>query len=145
MLDVSFGLRAGDIGVLIGPSGCGKATLLRAVAGLEPVVAGVIKLAGQVVSSATRNMAPEARQIGMVFQDYALFPHLNVARNVGFGINNLPGTERAERVAEEQTVAILESMKMEIPVEAPAAGCVLVVHVSEGEAVDDGMLLFTLE
>ena len=98
--DVSFGMRAGDIGVLIGPSGCGKTTLLRAVAGLEPVAAGVIKLAGQVVSSATRNVAPEARQIGMVFQDYALFPHLNVGRNVAFGIHHLPKTQRAARVAE---------------------------------------------
>ncbi len=98
--DVSFGLRAGDIGVLIGPSGCGKTTLLRAVAGLEPVTAGEIKLAGNVVSSARLTVAPEARQIGMVFQDYALFPHLNVGRNVAFGIDHLPRTERAERVAE---------------------------------------------
>jgi iron(III) transport system ATP-binding protein len=98
--DVSFGLRAGDIGVLIGPSGCGKTTLLRAVAGLESVTAGVIKLAGQVVSSAQGSLAPEARQIGMVFQDYALFPHLNVGRNVGFGIDQLPRSERASRVAE---------------------------------------------
>jgi iron(III) transport system ATP-binding protein len=98
--DVSFGLHAGDIGVLIGPSGCGKTTLLRAVAGLEPVSAGVIRLSGEVVSSAKLNLAPEARQIGMVFQDYALFPHLNVGRNVGFGINHLPRTERAARVAE---------------------------------------------
>ena len=98
--DVSFGLHAGDIGVLIGPSGCGKTTLLRAVAGLEPVTAGVIKLAGQVVSSAKLNLPPEARQIGMVFQDYALFPHLNVGRNVGFGIDQLPRDERAARVAE---------------------------------------------
>ena len=98
--EVSFGLPAGDIGVLIGPSGCGKTTLLRAVAGLEPVSGGVIKLAGQVVSSASVNLAPEARQIGMVFQDYALFPHLNIGRNVGFGIDHLPRPARAARVAE---------------------------------------------
>ena len=98
--DVSFGLHAGDIGVLIGPSGCGKTTLLRAVAGLEPVAAGFIKLAGQLVSSAGLNLAPEARQIGMVFQDYALFPHLNVGRNVAFGLHHLPRKERAGRVAE---------------------------------------------
>lgn len=98
--DVSFGLHAGDIGVLIGPSGCGKTTLLRAVAGLEPVAAGVIKLSNQIVSSATVNLAPEARQIGMVFQDYALFPHLNVGRNVDFGIHHLPRTGRAQRVTE---------------------------------------------
>ena len=98
--DVSFGLPAGDIGVLIGPSGCGKTTLLRAVAGLEPVSAGVIKLAGEVVSSASVHLAPEARQIGMVFQDYALFPHLNIGRNVGFGIDHLARPARAARVAE---------------------------------------------
>ena len=98
--DVSFGLHSGDIGVLIGPSGCGKTTLLRAVAGLEPVAAGVIKLAGQVVSSASLNVAPEDRQIGMVFQDYALFPHLNVGRNVGFGLHHQPSKARAARVAE---------------------------------------------
>jgi iron(III) transport system ATP-binding protein len=98
--DVSFGLQAGDIGVLIGPSGCGKTTLLRAVAGLETVTAGTVKLADQLVSSARVNLAPESRQIGMVFQDYALFPHLNVGRNVGFGIDALPRAERSARVAE---------------------------------------------
>ena len=97
---VSFGLRSGDIGVLIGPSGCGKTTLLRAVAGLEAVAAGSIKLSGQVVSSAAVNLAPESRRIGMVFQDYALFPHLDVRHNVGFGIHHLPKGERRDRVAE---------------------------------------------
>ena len=98
--DVSFGLRAGDIGVLIGPSGCGKTTLLRAVAGLEPVASGTIKLAGEIVSSTRINLAPEERQIGMVFQDYALFPHLSVGSNVGFGIHRWAKTERAARIAE---------------------------------------------
>lgn len=96
---VSLALRAGDIGVLIGPSGCGKTTLLRAVAGLEPVAGGSIRLAGEVVGSAGRSMAPEDRRIGMVFQDYALFPHLDVERNVAFGIAKLPKAERAARVA----------------------------------------------
>lgn len=98
--DVSFGLRAGDIGVLIGPSGCGKTTLLRAVAGLEPVAAGTIKLAGEIVSSTRVNLAPEERQIGMVFQDYALFPHLSVGSNVGFGIHRWAKAERVARIAE---------------------------------------------
>ena len=95
---VSFGLRAGEIGVLIGPSGCGKTTLLRAVAGLERVTAGEIRLSGAVVSSASRTVAPEARRIGMVFQDYALFPHLDVGHNVGFGIHapaEVPACDRA--------------------------------------------------
>jgi iron(III) transport system ATP-binding protein len=98
--DVSLGLRAGDIGVLIGPSGCGKTTLLRAVAGLEPVSGGEIRLAGQVVGSAGTQTPPEERRIGMVFQDYALFPHLDVGRNVGFGIHQLPRAERETRVRE---------------------------------------------
>ena len=98
--DVSLGLRAGDIGVLIGPSGCGKTTLLRAVAGLEPVSGGEIQLAGHTVSSAQTHVPAEKRRIGMVFQDYALFPHLDVARNVAFGIHDWPSPERKARVAE---------------------------------------------
>lgn len=107
---VSLGLRAGDLGVLIGPSGCGKTTLLRAVAGLERAAGGTIHLGGELVSSATVHLAPENRRIGMVFQDYALFPHLDVARNVGFGIHHLPAQEREARVSEVLTlVGLLES------------------------------------
>ena len=98
--DVSFGLRAGDIGVLIGPSGCGKTTLLRAVAGLEQASTGHIKLGGHVVSNASTHIPAEKRRIGMVFQDYALFPHLDVGRNVAFGIHDWSSSERAARVAE---------------------------------------------
>ena len=97
---VSFGLKAGDIGVLIGPSGCGKTTLLRAVAGLEPITGGEIHINGQLVSSAHSALPPEKRRIGMVFQDYALFPHLNVGRNVAFGIHDLPKAAQQQRVAE---------------------------------------------
>jgi iron(III) transport system ATP-binding protein len=97
---VSFGLHAGDIGVLIGPSGCGKTTLLRAVAGLERASSGEIKLAKSLVSSVDTFVPAESRRIGMVFQDYALFPHLDVAANVAFGIHHLPKTERTARVAE---------------------------------------------
>ncbi len=98
--DVSFGLEAGQIGVLIGPSGCGKTTLLRAVAGLEPVSAGQISLGGSVVSTAQQSLAPEQRRVGMVFQDYALFPHLDVGQNIGFGIHHWHKQERQARVAE---------------------------------------------
>ena len=97
---VSFGLRAGDIGVLIGPSGCGKTTLLRAVAGLELPRSGSIALSGKMVSDAHTSVPAEQRRIGMVFQDYALFPHLDVARNVAFGVAHLPSAERAARVSE---------------------------------------------
>jgi iron(III) transport system ATP-binding protein len=97
---VSFSLQAGEIGVLIGPSGCGKTTLLRAVAGLERADAGSIRLAGDMVSSPQLHLPAESRRIGMVFQDYALFPHLDVARNVGFGLAHLPPAERRARVQE---------------------------------------------
>src|SRR6478735_12033993 len=78
--DVSFGLRAGDIGVLIGPSGCGKTTLLRAVAGLERVTSGEVRISGQLVGGASAHVPAEERRIGMVFQDYALFPHIDVGQ-----------------------------------------------------------------
>lgn len=97
---VSLGLRAGEMGVLIGPSGCGKTTLLRAVAGLERASAGEIRLAKSVVSSVGLHVPPESRRIGMVFQDYALFPHLSVQDNIGFGLQHLPRIEREQRIQE---------------------------------------------
>jgi len=97
---VTLGLPAGDIGVLIGPSGCGKTTLLRAVAGLEPVAAGRILVGRRLVSEPGHTEPAERRRIGMVFQDYALFPHLDVARNVAFGLQQLSRSERETRVRE---------------------------------------------
>ncbi len=97
---VSFSLSPGQIGVLIGPSGCGKTSLLRAVAGLEPLAQGRIAISGTALSEPQGNLhvAPELRRIGMVFQDYALFPHLSLRDNVAFGLNKLPKAERDERV-----------------------------------------------
>ena len=112
---VTLGLRAGDIGVLIGPSGCGKTTLLRAVAGLEPVSGGKILLSQRVVSEPGHTVPAERRRIGMVFQDYALFPHMDVGRNVGFGIEHLPKAERAQRVAEVLTLVGLEGAEKRFP------------------------------
>ena len=115
VLGATLGLRAGDIGVLIGPSGCGKTTLLRAVAGLERVSAGEIRLGDEVVSSARVHVAPERRRIGMVFQDYALFPHLDVAHNVGFGLKHLPAAERRARVAEVLALVDLTGSEKRYP------------------------------
>ncbi|MEY4732085.1 MAG: Spermidine/putrescine import ATP-binding protein PotA [Pseudomonadota bacterium] len=112
---VNLGLRAGDIGVLIGPSGCGKTTLLRAVAGLEPVSGGKILLSQRVVSEPGHTEPAERRRIGMVFQDYALFPHMDVGRNVAFGIEHLPKAERAARVAEVLTLVGLEGAEKRFP------------------------------
>jgi iron(III) transport system ATP-binding protein len=113
--DVSFGLAAGQIGVLIGPSGCGKTTLLRAVAGLERLSAGSIVLAGSTVSTPTQSIAPEDRRIGMVFQDYALFPHLDVGQNVGFGIYDWPTQERRARVGEVLDLVGLGDVRRRYP------------------------------
>jgi iron(III) transport system ATP-binding protein len=99
---VTLGLRRGEIGVLIGPSGCGKTSLLRAVAGLERLAAGRIRIDGEVLADAAtgQHLSPEARRIGMVFQDYALFPHLSVEANVDFGIRHLPSAQRRQRTQE---------------------------------------------
>ena len=97
---LSFSLAQGSIGCLLGPSGCGKTTVLRGIAGFEPVSGGEIILNGSSVSRPGFMLPPEQRRIGMVFQDYALFPHLSVADNVGFGLHRRSSQERAERVAE---------------------------------------------
>jgi iron(III) transport system ATP-binding protein len=87
--NVSFALNKGDLLGLLGPSGCGKTTLLRLVAGFETPEAGEICLAGRQVCGPDRQIPPERRQVGVVFQDYALFPHLSVAENVSFGLKQL--------------------------------------------------------
>jgi iron(III) transport system ATP-binding protein len=95
---VTLSLAAGQIGVLIGPSGCGKTSLLRAVAGLERLAAGSVRMDGRVLADEATHVEPEARRIGMVFQDYALFPHLSVRDNVAFGLKHLARSERETRV-----------------------------------------------
>jgi iron(III) transport system ATP-binding protein len=98
--DISLSLARGTIACLLGPSGCGKTTLLRGIAGFEPVSSGEIRVNGTVVSTPGYTLPPEQRRIGMVFQDFALFPHLNCARNIGFGLHHLARTERRRRVDE---------------------------------------------
>ena len=95
--DLNLQLERGQIGCLLGASGCGKSTVLRAIAGFEPVRGGRIVLEGRVLSSPQQQVAPELRRVGMMFQDYALFPHMNVQRNVRFGIAHLAAAEQARR------------------------------------------------
>ena len=95
---VDFKLAAGQIACLLGPSGCGKTTLLRCIAGFEEIAGGEIHLHGDVVSRKGQRLAPEKRRIGMVFQDYALFPHLTVEQNVAFGLGRKPGPDADLRV-----------------------------------------------
>ena len=96
--DVSLRVEAGEIASLLGPSGCGKTTLLRAIAGFEPVATGRIALGGRTISEPQRTVAPERRRVGMVFQDFALFPHLDVTHNVSFGLHGMERSEREQRV-----------------------------------------------
>ncbi|UJP05719.1 MAG: ABC transporter ATP-binding protein [Nitrosomonas sp.] len=98
--DLTFALEKGGIGCLLGASGCGKTTALRCIAGFESISTGKVILNGVCVSCAEFSMPPEKRRVGMVFQDYALFPHLNVAENISFGLYRLPRAERNQRVEE---------------------------------------------
>jgi iron(III) transport system ATP-binding protein len=97
---LSFSLARGAIGCVLGPSGCGKTTVLRCIAGFEGIQEGEIRLAGKVVSGRGVMLPPERRRIGMVFQDYALFPHLPVSGNIAFGLHAMAAPERVARVAQ---------------------------------------------
>ncbi len=108
--DVSFDLRAGDIGCLLGPSGCGKTSLLRAIAGFEPLADGQIHLHGRCVARPGASLAPEKRRVGMVFQDFALYPHLNVEKNVAFGLRGLGKVQRGQRVETLRHLVGLQDM-----------------------------------
>ena len=95
---VDLTVPRGSLTALLGPSGCGKTTVLRMVAGLLDPDEGTIEIDGHLVTGPDIAVPPERRNVGMVFQDYALFPHLSVARNVGYGLRHLPRTQRTERV-----------------------------------------------
>ncbi len=96
---ISFTLARGEIGCLLGPSGCGKSTLLRVIAGFEPVSSGTVTVDGCVLSDVNAQVPPAQRQIGMVFQDFSLFPHLSVAANIGFGLRKQSRAQREQRVS----------------------------------------------
>jgi len=95
--DVGLALASGEVVCLLGPSGCGKSTLLRIAAGVERQQRGTVTIGGRVVSDASRHVPPEGRSVGLIFQDFALFPHLTVAGNVGFGLR---AQDRAKRTAQ---------------------------------------------
>ncbi|MSQ11555.1 MAG: ABC transporter ATP-binding protein [Dehalococcoidia bacterium] len=110
---LSFSVQEGELLALVGPSGCGKTTTLRLIAGFERPDAGVIRLGGQVVAGPGAFAPPEKRRVSMVFQDYALFPHLTVAENVAFGL--VKGERRPERVRELLTLVGLRGMEQRRP------------------------------
>ncbi len=113
--EISFAAREGEILCLLGPSGCGKTTILRAIAGFEPVHSGQIFLSGNLVSSPDMMVPTENRHVGMVFQEYALFPHLRVQDNIAFGLQQLARSERAARVQEMLRLTGLEGFERRYP------------------------------
>lgn len=113
--EVSLAVMPGEVLVVVGSSGSGKTTLLRLIAGLERPGAGSITLAGRPLSGPGVFIAPEERTIGMVFQGLALFPHLTVEGNVGFGLAHLPKAERKQRIAEELASVGLEDLGARYP------------------------------
>lgn len=98
--DLSLSVYDGELVTLLGPSGCGKTTTLRLLAGLTTPTAGTVYLGGEAVADGRRFVAPEDRDVGIVFQEFALFPHLTVAENVGFGLTDLDQDERDTRIEE---------------------------------------------
>lgn len=97
---LTFRLPKGSIGCLLGPSGCGKTTALRCIAGFEPVDRGSVRAHGRLLSSPDFSEPPASREVGMVFQDYALFPHLRVLDNVAFGLHRLDRNVRRKQAAD---------------------------------------------
>jgi len=96
----TFELSVGQIGCLLGPSGCGKTSVLRAIAGFERLTSGQISLREQLVAAKNSHIEPENRRVAVVFQDYALFPHLTVAQNIAFGLHDQNSAEKHQRVIE---------------------------------------------
>jgi iron(III) transport system ATP-binding protein len=107
----NFDLQAGEIACLMGPSGCGKTTLLRAIAGLHALGDGQIFLRGEEIANSRTQRSPEARKLSFVFQDLALFPHLNVAENIGLGLQQLSRSARQARVTHLLQQFDLESLR----------------------------------
>lgn len=112
---ISLSVRAGEIVCLLGPSGCGKTTILRAIAGFEPVTDGDIRLGGRLVSSPHQQVPTEQRSVGMVFQEYALFPHLRVADNIAFGLHQLKADQRNARITALLALTGLTGMERRYP------------------------------
>jgi len=109
--DVSLSVYEGELLTLLGPSGCGKTTTLRLLAGLEEPTAGTVSLAGERVAGPDTFVSPDRRDAGLVFQDYALFPHLTAAENVAFGLSEADEAEREARVDELLDLVGLEGYR----------------------------------
>ena len=113
--NLSITLNKGTIGCLLGPSGCGKTTILRAIAGFEDIDTGEIRINDRIVSGRQILAAPDKRRIGMVFQDYALFPHLNLKANIAFGLQHMEKAAKEKRIGELLDLVGLEDVALKFP------------------------------
>lgn len=113
--NLSLQLNEGDIGCLLGASGCGKTTVLRVIAGFENPFKGQVSIHGKMVASPQHHIAPELRQVGMVFQDYALFPHLTVQQNIVFGLHQSNAIEQKQRCDELLAMTGLHGLESNYP------------------------------
>ena len=113
--NVSFGLREGELACLLGPSGCGKTTILRAISGFQDLKSGYISLGGQTLSGNGAYISPEKRNVGMVFQDHALFPHLSISENVAFGLKALNGAEKKQRITDSLALVGMQDHAKKYP------------------------------
>jgi len=121
--DVSLIIEQGEIACLLGPSGCGKSTLLRLIAGFEQPATGQIHINDSCVANTDQNTAPQKRQVGMLFQDLALFPHLNVAQNVAFGLQDQSSEQKNQRIDDLLVLCRLESFKDRYPHQLSGGQC----------------------
>ncbi len=112
---INFDLQAGEIGCLLGPSGCGKTSLLRIIAGLEDRASGEVLINQQHVQKNNFFIKPQHRKIGMVFQDYALFPHLNAEENITFGLDHLNSVQRKNKLEEMVALVKLDKYRLSYP------------------------------
>lgn len=113
--NVSFEMKEGEIISVLGPSGCGKSTLLQLVAGLIPPDDGEIRLKGETIASSRTMVPPEKRNVNMVFQDYALWPHMNVFDNVAYGLNRMSREDKSTRVRELLQLLHLDNLEQRLP------------------------------
>lgn len=113
--NVNLSLKQGEIASLLGPSGCGKSSLLRAIAGFEPVMQGSITINHLQVAAKGFSLPPEQRKTGMVFQDFALFPHLSVRDNIGFGLSKASRTEKKNRIDQLLDLIGLKAIQSNYP------------------------------
>ena len=140
---IDLDVAAGQFLVLLGPSGSGKSTLVRSIAGVEHLDGGTLRLAGRLVSDGRRHLAPEQRDLAMVFQDYALWPHLTVTGNVGYALRRrrLPATESTRRVQDVLERVGLDGLATRYPHEL-SGGEQQRVALARAVVARPGLLLF---